>query len=87
MIISAAVEFGEAIRTDAVGEVEAEFSIEERFGAFPDVVVIPDFFAIGADRDLAVLGFVFREQSDEFLNGHFVLLRLGFGGAEQGGVE
>ena len=86
-LVSAAVEFADAVGTNAVGEVEAELRMQENFGALPSVFAIPHIFAIGADGNVALLGFVFGEQGKEFLDGFLVLVGLGFGRAEEFGVE
>lgn len=76
---SAAVKFADAVGADTVGEVESQLRVQENFGALPSVFVIPHFFAIGADGNVALFRFVFGEQGEEFLDGFFVLAGLGFG--------
>ena len=86
-LASASVEFADAVGTDTVCEVEAQFLVEEDFRTLPDVIAIPHLFAIGADRDVALLGLVFGEQGEKLLDGFFVFLGLGFGRAEEFGME
>lgn len=86
-LVSAAVEFADAVGANAVGEVEAQFLVQEGFRLLPDVVAIPHIFAIGANGDVTLLGFVFGEQGEEFLDRFFVFAGLRFGRAEEFGVE